>query len=282
MPATATRAHPGVVITNRTGQVSLNQFTPGHDRIRCLTNQTLNTFRQTTCFGTLCCRDDCLLNFLTNTLTFFGRHFRTLTLFVTVAVLVVLTITIHVVVNQLVNKLIHVEFLDILHEVIIDFLRGLAVILLFVQARDRSDELTYFVTFQVSVNSIVVCNVPDLRITTASTVDVFVYHVKNLVTKKELNLFSFEFHNETAIVIEIATIGCRSAAPFIGVNQLHPSCKVAEKRMTQQKTDTCSHQALTCLNVNFRVHRTNKIIEFIVTLFLRFRLINNCTHVDAP
>ena len=71
--------------------------------------------------------------------------------------------------------------------------------------------------FQVCVDTIVIGDVEQLRVSIASTSKVIVNTMQNFMSKQELNFFGFEHFNKTGIVVEIATVCCGSRTPFVGV-----------------------------------------------------------------
>ena len=133
------------------------------------------------------------------------------------------------VVNHLVDKILNVNLFSLVVKVIIDFFSTLTVILCFIQARNGFDKLTDLVPFQISINGIVISNVPKLWITGASATHMIVDHMKYFMPNQELNFFGLEHHNEPRIVIEFQAIGSGCTAPFISINQLHTSRKVTKE-----------------------------------------------------
>ena len=112
------------------------------------------------------------------------------------------------IVKHLINEVVKADLLDILHQIVIDFLSAHAIILGFVETRDRGDELPNLVTFQISVNNIVVRDIPDLRVTAHTPTHVIVNNVEHFMTYKEFDFLDLQEHNEATVVIEVQPVSC--------------------------------------------------------------------------
>ena len=138
-------------------------------------------------------------------------------------------------------------------------------------------------TLEVSINCIVVSDIPNLRVTTVTTTKVIVNNVKDFVTNKEFNFLSAKHLDKAAVVVETKTVSSSSGAPIVSVYKLHTSGEIAEERVTEQKTNTSSNQPLSGFVINLRIGRTDQIFKLLTAgaltlLRLRRSTGNNITH----
>ena len=276
VPTTTRRTHPCVVALDCASQVDLNKLTPGHDRFSHFLNETLNACRNRTGF--------CLLSSIQNSLTHFLTDFftlsvgqlgttltaTTLTILLVITVLVI-TVTIKVIVKHLVQKLVNTDILDVLHEVIIDSLSGPALILTIIETFNSGNEFTNLVLLKVGIYCIVISNIPHLRITLVATTKVIINHVQHFVTYKEFDFLLAKLHDETTIVIEVATVSSSSTAPFVCIDKLKASSKVAKESVLEQKPNTSHNKTLTGFVINLRISRAHKAFKLVATRTLTLR-----------
>ena len=55
------------------------------------------------------------------------------------------------------------------------------------------------------------------------------------MSKKELQLLHRELADKVLVVVEVASVGCRSRTPIAGVFELHPRGHVAKERCFEQE-----------------------------------------------
>ena len=238
-------------------------------------DHAFNALRNRTSFGSRCSVQNSLLDFLTNLLLLSLRQLRTTLAPTTFAILTIfafafaITITVDVIVQHLVQKVLNIDVLNVLHEVVIDSLSSPVFILGFIQARNSSDELTDLVTLQVSINGVVISDVPDFRITIVTTTKMIVHNVQHFVTNEEFDFLRLEHVDETRVVIETLTVSCSSSQPFVSIDKRETSSKITEERMAKQKTDTSSDQTFTSNVIDLRISRTHKIFELLAARTLR-------------
>ena len=178
-------------------------------------------------------------------------------------------------VQHLIQQFADVNLFCVFIQGIIHFFRAHAAVLFVVQARNRSNELANIVLFQVLVYTVVIGNVPQLRITFATTAKVVIHTMQHFVSKQELNFFWAQHFDEASVVIEIAAIcGC-SGAPFVSIDQLETGGQVAKETGTEQETHTSSDQLLANFAVYFGISSTQQVFELVGFFFVG----SGCSHV---
>ena len=113
--------------------------------------------------------------------------------------------------------------------------------------------------FQITVDAIIVGNVPQLRITLTTTPEVIIYAMQYFVSKQEFNLFGLEHFDEARVVVKISTICCGSGTPSIGIDQFQSSGHVTKEASTKQHAHTGSDQHFANFAINLGISGANEI-----------------------